>query len=301
MKGYTEMKIKWLIQDVGKTVMLQDNFETLKTIGASYQSFGLIEGTSFITNLESILTDLDDVYIIRGGTKILHLLETYNDIEQFCPYLNEFQIANKTIFLNKLKNAIFYHCELFDQAYYSQLDLPLLNKDAFFLPIKDNKTKSFNVPYFLKPSKDLKTFLPGILQPGETIQHFIENSQHLKQYDHELALLSPVKIILKEYRFFIVNKEIITGSQYKNGDIVEHKSFIPDYMLDIAKQYAQLYQPHDIFTMDLAETEHGVKIVEYNCWNGSGLYESNKIELFKSVQKFILNSCTLKHLKYGLK
>lgn len=288
MKVEVNMKIKWIVQDIGKTAMLQDNFGTLQTIGAIYQSFGLIEGTTLITNLENILTSLDEIYIIRGGTKILHLLENYNNLEDFCPYLNNFQIEHKHLFFQKLKNAIFYDSTLFDQAYYSQLNLPLLNKEAFFLPIKDNKNTSFHKAYFLKPSKDLKTFIPGILTPGQTIQEFIENSQHLKQYDHELALLSEVKTIFKEYRFFIINKKVITGSQYINENKIEHKAYVPENIIKIAQEFAQLYQPHAIFTMDLAETEQGIKIVEYNCWNGSGLYKSNKNLLFKSVQEFVI-------------
>lgn len=284
------MKIKWLVQDIGKTIMLKDNFGTLQKMGASYESFGLIEGTLLISNLENILTDLEEHYIIRGGTKILHLLESYSNIEDFCPYLNEFQLEHKDLFFHKLKSAIFYDPISFDQAYYSQLDLPLLNKEAFFLPIKDNKQTSFSVPYFLKPSKDLKTFIPGILVPGQTIQEFIENSQHLKDYDHELALLSTVKEINKEYRFFIVNKKVITGSQYKNGDRVEHNAYIPSQIMNIAQKYAQLYQPHEIFTMDLADTPEGVKIVEYNCWNGSGLYHCDKVSLFTTVESFITNA-----------
>lgn len=284
------MKIKWLVQDIGKNIMLQDNFGTLKSINANYQSFGLIEGTTTITNLENILTDLEEIYIIRGGTKILHLLEKYNNLEVLCPYLNNFQIKHKEIFMKKLKKAIFYDVNMFDQYYYNQLNIPTLNKEAFFLPIKDNKNRTFDVPYFIKPSKDLKTFIPGILQPGDSIQNFIENSQHLKQYDHELALLSEVKKIFKEYRFFIVNKEVITGSQYKNGDIIEYSANIPNNIANIANEYAELYQPHDIFTMDLAETENGIKIVEYNCWNGSGLYHSDKNLLFKSVQNFLVNA-----------
>lgn len=284
------MKIKWLVQDVGKNTMLHDNFNTLKTMGANYHSFGLIENATSITNLENILLNIEDNYIIRGGTKILHLLENYSDLENFCEYLTDFQIEHKQLFLEKLQAGIFYNANNFDQAYYNQLDLPLLNEDAFFLPIKEHKNTSFEIPYFIKPSQDLKAFLPGILQPGQTIVNFIENSQHLKQYDHELALLSKVKHINKEYRFFIVNEQVITGSQYKDEDTVKYNSFIPADMLSIAQEYCKLYQPHDIFTMDLAQTPEGVKIVEYNCWNGSGLYHCDKVLLFTTVQDYMKNA-----------
>lgn len=283
------MKIKWLVQDVGTTSMLTDNFSTIQSIGSNYVGFGLIKDTSFITNLENICTDLNEKYIIRGGTKMVYLLENNTCIENLCPDLNEFQIKNKELFFQKLKEGIFYDSQAFDQAYYSSLNLPLVNKNAFFIPVKENKLTTFEKPYFIKPSKDLKAFLGGILQPGQTIENYIENTQHIKYYEEEFVLLSEIKEIYKEYRFFIVDKKVITGSQYKNGDKVEYNSFIPEKILSIAKEYAQLYQPHCIFTMDLAETLNGVEIVEYNCWNGSGLYHCDKELLFKTVQNFIEN------------
>ncbi len=281
------MKIKWLVQDVGKTTMLRDNFETLKSINAHFVGFGIIENSPFITNTENIFTDLEESYVIRGGTKIISLIDSCDDLEEICRELNPFQIEHKDIFLRKLKNGIFYNSVLFDQAHYSKLDLPLLNEDAFFLPIRGNEDKFFNKPYFIKPSKDLKTFIPGIIEPNQTIKNFIENSQHLRDYSHELVLLSEVKAINREYRFFIVGENVITGSQYKNGDVVEHHQFVPGSVISIAQFYAKKYQPNDIFTMDLAETPNGVKIVEYNCWNGSGLYHCDKKRLFTIVQNFV--------------
>jgi len=284
------MKIKWLVQDIGKTVMLNDNFGTLKELNYLYQGFGLIEGSNFISNIENILNDLDEKYIIRGGTKIISLLENFDNLESISQNLNSFQSEHSSIFLQKIKDGVFYNSTSFDQAFYNTLDLPLLNKEAFFLPIKNHKDTTFDIPYFIKPSQDLKTFIPGIIQPGQSIQNFIENSQHHKNYDHELALISPLKNILKEYRFFIINEKVITGSQYKNFDKVEYNSFTPENILKTAQEYAKLYQPHDVFTMDLAETDNEIKIVEYNCWNGSGLYFSDKKLIFKEVQDYIINA-----------
>lgn len=289
------MSIKWLLQDSGKTVMLQDNFGTVRQMGSNHIGFGLIEGKAEIINLENILTDIDETYIMRGGTKILHLLSSYDDLEQLCPHLTDYQKENKEIFLDKLKKSIFYNSNTFDQYYYSKLDLPLLNRDSKFFPIAENLNTSFETPCFIKPSQDLKTFLPGILAVGQTIENFILNTSHLAQYDHEMALIAPVKEILYEYRFFVVNKQVITGSQYKNHDKVQYDTFIPEHILKAAEQYSQLYQPHDIYTMDLAQTKNSIDIVEYNCWNGSGLYHSDKLKIFKTVESYIEQSLTKKH------
>ena len=38
--------------------------------------------------------------------------------------------------------------------------------------------------------------------------------------------------------------------------------------------------------MDLAETPEGISIVEYNCWNASGLYKTNIAKIFDAVDKY---------------
>ncbi len=279
--------MKWLLQSVGKTQMLKDNFQTLNEMNENYSTFGLINGEDILTNLENCLTSIDDDYILRGGTKLIALLQKYASLEKINDHLNDFQKENAKIFFKKMKNGVFYDEQNFDQYFYSKIELPLLNSEAFFIPIRENKEKTFTQDLFIKPSKDLKTFIPGIIKAGQSIQEFIENTQHLKNYDHELALISPLQIIEEEYRFFVVEKDVITGSLYKKNEQVIYSNQIPDKIWKTAKIYAQLFQPHDVFTMDLALTPKGIKIIEYNCWNGSGLYHSDKKAIFSSVKEYI--------------
>lgn len=64
----------------------------------------------------------------------------------------------------------------------------------------------------------------------------------------------------------------------------------------VAKAYAKLYQLHEIFTLDIADTPEGYKIVEYNCWACSGLYASDKNKLFLTVNDYVKNkSCIVEH------
>jgi hypothetical protein len=41
--------------------------------------------------------------------------------------------------------------------------------------------------------------------------------------------------------------------------------------------------------MDIALTPDGYKIIEYNCWNASGLYHCNGQKVFFAVNEFIKN------------
>ncbi len=281
------MKVKWLIQDVGIAMAnIASNFEALKALDLSYANFGLIDSERRITNLENILSDPDEVFIIRGGTKILSLLQSISSLGEVNSFLSEEQIRHSQQYIKQLKDGVFYDEERFDQAYYGQLNLPLLNDDACYLPIKDILTQTFSTDMFVKPSKDQKAFNAGVLQVGQTIKDFVEHQYYQKRYIEEMAVIASCKTTIAEYRFFVVDKEVITGSRYHFAGKVSIHENVPHDVLMVAKEYAKLYQPHDVFTMDLAETPSGIKIVEYNCWNASGLYKTDVKKIFDAVHQY---------------
>lgn len=280
-------KIKWLVQDVGiKMANIEDNFYALQRIGYSFNNFGVIANEHLISNLENILFDPDEHFIIRGGVKILSLLEQSSSLGQLNPYLTAEQLLYNDIYTQHLKNAVFYNEQTFDQAYYGQLDLPLLNANATLYPVIDNMNLSFKENMFLKPSKDLKAFTAGILEAGQTIGDFILNQSYQMTYLTEQAVIAPCKTITSEYRFFVVDQQVITGSRYRLGNQTNVSDIVPSNLLEAAKEYAKLYQPHAIFTMDLAETPEGIFIVEYNCWNASGLYRTDVMKIFNTVHEY---------------
>lgn len=294
------MKIKWLVQDVGINVQnIHANFDTLIRFGFPYSNFGVIAFTKTISNLKNILNDPEEQFIIRGGTKILTLLEQINSLQEVNQFLSEEQLSFSEQYIHNLKNGVFYHEQSFDQAYYGQLDLPLLNKGANYYPIKDHLQLSFKDNMFLKPSKDQKAFNAGVLEAGETIESFIINQAYQKSYLDEIAVIAPCRAISSEYRFFVVDKEVITGSRYRLAGQGNLSEIIPNNILEAAKEYAKLYQPHDVFTMDLAETPEGIFIVEYNCWNASGLYKTDVAKIFHVVQEYKEGLMQQKKLSFG--
>jgi ATP-grasp domain, R2K clade family 3 len=281
------MKVKWLVQDVGVSMsLIQETFETLQKMQLPFSNFGVITHTKEITNLENVLTDPDEHFIIRGGTKILSLLDGMKSLKEANIFLTNEQLKHEDIYKQRLKDGIFYDEKSFDQAYYGSLDLPLLNDKASLYPIKDNLDLKFDSNIFIKPSKDQKAFTAGILESGQTIKEFIHAQKYQKTYIEEIAIIAPCKIITAEYRFFVVDKEVITGSMYRFANKGVLSEIIPKNIMDAAKEYAQLYQPHDVFTMDLAETPTGISIVEYNCWNASGLYKTNIAKIFDAVDEY---------------
>lgn len=268
-------QIKWLVQDTSRMYSaIENEFTPLVSLGYDVIPFGVIPFTNTITGIDDL--NPDDFYIIRSGTKIVQLLES-GEPDNLSPELTA-----------KLRLGISYNHRNFDQAYYSQLNLPLLNSTPEILNLSDEKDlfASFSVPKFVKPSSDLKAFTAGILEPGEVLKYFIESHYYRSGYQKETALVHDVVDIIAEHRFICLNGEVITGSQYRRNNSTVYDANIPQDVLRVADEYAKLYEPAEIYTMDLAETPSGIKIVEYNCWNGSGLYHMDTKKLFSTIHEY---------------
>jgi len=269
------MTIKWLIQDSQRMYSaLEDEFTPLSKLGYDIIPYGLVPMTTIVTGLEEL--DLNDTFIIRGGTKIIDIL-VKGESETLSPEV-----------LLKMRAGISYDRTNFDQAYYSTLGLPLLNDKPQILDLRESNDlfASFDVPKFVKPSSDLKAFTAGILEPGKVLKNFIESNYHRENYAEETVIVHDALKIDAEYRFICIDGKVITGSQYqKNGRLIL-SSEIPRIIQVTADVYANLYKPSEIYTMDLAETPNGIKIVEYNCWNCSGLYHMDSLKLFSTIKEY---------------
>lgn len=289
-------KVKWLLQSSGVKFNLQN--ETWFSQNVDFIDFGIIEFTNTITNINSIyqswLDNKNTKYIIRGSTKILKILPTNALLDNVEDLSIDYPNDNYNDFFSSLRNSLFYDYEKFDQAYYQNLDLPLLNKGAISIETEKARNMKFEVSKFIKPTSDGKAFVGGILPPGKTIGEMILSDRYNPSIWNETVLIAPQKKVLKEWRFFVLNGEIITGSQYceNHQTTVEelNSSKVHIDALACAKEYAKLYQPSDLFTLDVCLEENKTwSIVEYNCFNCSGLYKSNLPILKNVVEDFISN------------
>jgi hypothetical protein len=281
-------KITWLVQNVGFSQTNSDQTElALQRMGFDYKLFGISRLINYVMNLENILIDPNEKFIIRGGTSLLTTLSKVHNLKEVNPNLSQYQLDNSEAFIKRLKAGLFYNEQKFDQNYYNTLNLPLLNNKANYYPVKNNLGLSFSKDMFIKPSRDQKAFNPGILEAGTTVESFIKSQHYEEFFLDEVLIVAPVKEIYSEYRFFVVDGSVITGSMYKMNGKLLIKEDVPPLILDCAKDYAKLYHPDKVFTMDLADTPEGIKIVEYNCWNASGLYATDAQKIFFAVHDFI--------------
>lgn len=285
------MKNRWLLQSNGfKSSYLFEILDTLKRFDIDFKDFGVF--TNGISNLSEILDcDVNEtVFITRGGTKFLGILEKLKLKNRDLSYLDDKlpkEIVNNSIlYIDKLIKSVDYDVQKFDQQYYSKLDLPLLNSDAKYFEYTKIKNYEFSKETFIKPSRDLKSFNGGVIYAGETIKNYIARTGHsMPSIKDETIVVSNIKEIQEEYRFFIYKDKILAASRYMLNSEVNPSNIVPEFLTDCAKDYAKLYNPADIFVMDLAVTNEGIKIVEYNCWNASGFYHCNIRDLIFQINE----------------
>jgi hypothetical protein len=94
-----------------------------------------------------------------------------------------------------------------------------------------------------------------------------------------LVSISPVQNLNAEYRFFVVGGKVIDGSLYRIcGQGLCQPVTKPD-IFEAAQEKADIWLPHPNCVMDIAIVDDEMKLVEFNCINGSGFYynDINKI------------------------
>lgn len=271
----------FLIQDTRNDHTVELDVRACEELHIPYMTFGVIPTTNTITGLNDKLDPYEE-YIIRCGTSIVEILAKDLSLSE----MNIINSINDEDFEMRIRlgGGLWHNDTGFDQQHYSSnISLPLLNADAKFYSYEDAKHLVFDEPMFIKPSDDLKAFSASLLTPGFTLEQYINETMHQKTYLKSTVLIAPESPpIIAEARFICLNGKVLDGSFYRYRDKTKHVRIGRDYteLFTVAREYASLYKPDDVYSMDIAvlrkpNGEHDYKIVEYNCFNASGLYAMN--------------------------
>lgn len=273
---------KFILQLSLRNHQLMSYADALKKVGAEFSFYSIYNETKLIDNLPDDFGDSS--YIAFASIKALKLSkelkpENFGGESLFQKYAGTY------------KRAFFYEDgDKFDQQYYKNLGLPLLNGESTIINLADNLETTFDREVFIKPTSDLKGYIGGIIPVGTTIHDFLMRSSYMPHWKSEPTLIAEVKDIHSEYRFFVVGDRVVTGSRYILNKEVNPSVDIPREVADKAVELAKIYSPDKVFTMDLALLNNGsIEIVEYNCFNGSGTYLAPLDELMKELMTLKIN------------
>jgi len=153
--------------------------------------------------------------------------------------------------------------------------------------------------WFLRPNHDGKEF-SGRVNTFENLKLWSQKiiDLNLPDFNSETEIwISEPKNIKKEWRLFIVDNEIISTSKYmENGVLNENEIDIPNLMIKFSQERINEYRLSDIYVMDVAEVSNGFKIIECNCFNGTGFYKHDIGKIVKAINSFIMKTNSKIHL-----
>lgn len=256
--------MRWAIQNSGiRFDFLDRNVNPLaKALDENHIekiSVGLIPGKNIITGIENI--DFSIPTIFYGSTT---LVETIKNLS--------------------FKPGVWFEKEWFDPRNWVNKRDDFLNDQQLVVNVgdlKDNFSFYTKNPVFIK-SIESKILSGMVLEGNEDYDWWNEEYNYLKNDD--LMILCPVHDIIQEWRFFIINGQIISGSQYKHDHILRIKEPISDIVWNKARKMSEKWMPSKNIVMDICLLKSGeFKVLEWNCVCSSGFYNSDISSILKAI------------------
>ena len=171
----------------------------------------------------------------------------------------------------------------------------MLNADSIVTPFKD---AVIDCPTFIRPIDDSKYFAGKVFEADEWNKWRDSICKDHEDYGNcltpdTLVQLCKPKVIYAEYRYWIVNGEIVTKSRYKLGNRVTYSSDVDkhiDYWVSGRTRGIEAIPRNPLpwlpkaFVIDVCDTPEGIKIVELNTLNSSGLYAGNVADIVVALE-----------------
>jgi len=171
-----------------------------------------------------------------------------------------------------------------------------LNNDHFFVTFKflqENKNEVYSRmgldSIFIRPDSGSKSFTGKVIPKRDFDLEIDCMKQLYNTSNEELILVSTPKEILEESRFIICGDEAIANSRYQIDGVhkIDSNSSTKsiDFVDEILEQ--QFWSPEELFTLDIALTPTGPKIIELNSFSCAGWYDCDEETVIDKVSRFV--------------
>ena len=259
--------VKWIIQNnLIKPEVLDEFRDAFQTLNISHEEVKMIP---FSTELPSF--EPASINIFYGSTTLM------------------MNAANHPVY----KSGVFYDPDLFTtENYLKQWGNNMLNDGGLILRFEDFIQHEVikQGEWFIRPDADNKSFAGGVMTAKE-IEDWYEKILRIDNPDLNASTLifaAAPKQISREWRNFIVNGKVVDSSRYVlNGHLNPSHEDVPREMIAFTEKCTSEYSPNAIFVMDIAETNEGFKIIECNCFNGTGFYQHDIKTIVEHVTNYL--------------
>lgn len=171
-------------------------------------------------------------------------------------------------------------------TYYAHLGEHLLNQQYMMMPVGDllrrwDKLITYapDQSWFVRPDSGAKPFTGYVVAPGD--KHKIQTLIEAVGPD-TLIVVAPEKSITAEWRFVICNGRVVAGCQY----LPEESPHYPTLALCLAIKIGEhQWQPDLCYTVDIAESDGQMHLLEINSFSCAGLYDCDLEAIIRCASK----------------
>jgi len=185
---------------------------------------------------------------------------------------------------------VFSNPENFNVDAYNKNHPSMLNSNAVTMTLSAAKELSHrNSQWFIRPIDDNKGFAGEVFTSEQLVEWVtaLESLEDCAITPNTLVSVNFPKAIAMEWRYFIVNGVIVSGSIYRRHG----ESYLEDEtdykVLKEAQELADKWLPHPCCVMDVALCDTTPYVIEFNSLNASGFYKHDVPAIVRAVAQYV--------------
>ena len=275
-------KVNWIID---KYIFdeYEDRLSTaIKNSGMNVLFFDDAKGISIDNFIKSKFNSIDDIVIFHGSLQ------------------HGKRVSNTPVYPGIYLTLDNYECF----KYYGYFGDNLLNSNYLMMGLNDvlrNKNRIFDTFktdfIFIRPSNGFKSF-PGQTLPKENFEfefNVLSKSYGGLELD-TLVVISPIQENEEEYRFIVIDNEVVSGSLYMDRNNRKEWSAYYDKLcedqtaFDFAIKMSKIYQPDRAFAIDVCKLSSGeYKMIELNSFFCASMYGNDYEKVVNAVNNLCIS------------
>ncbi|MCB9660030.1 MAG: ATP-grasp domain-containing protein [Sandaracinaceae bacterium] len=173
-----------------------------------------------------------------------------------------------------------FHCS----AWYPHAEPWLLQKGSRLLTVAQAVAEAASLPdVFVRPDSPLKPFAGRVVPAGQMSLSALDFGFY---YDDPAlpVVLAPVRSIAREWRYVVVDREVVAGSAYES----DGRRALPDdpdgRPFQFASEVARaLTPPEPVYVLDMCESDGELYVLELNPFSGADLYACDPAAIVAAV------------------
>ena len=211
-----------------------------------------------------------------------------NEIPDFSEYSSQSIVCwgagfvPRIYFQSDINPGIWFKPEKFKWSrFYENWRALMLSSDGEIGSWKELVATPFTAKRFVRPNGDNKYFEGGVYRNPYDIE-----LAHNAPDDFEVVVASAIPVE-NEWRFFIVDKTIISESSYRLNGAPNIQGIPPTEAIEVVSQAISIWCPDDVFCIDIGFDGQRYGIVEANCFNASRHYGADTRAIISAINNFL--------------